>query len=562
MSKSRHSTRTASGRPRSRPARARSRASPGTATSRSPPPRRRSPPPRRHRRPIPLRRRPNRSLTPSRRSPNRCPRRRRRRRPCPRRPHRRRWRFPRRCPRRTPRARRSRPRPSLQSGRAAGAAAGPPGPAGRGAAGANVPGDAARRAAPRGLRLRVDRAAVAYAHPPSPLPWEIAGGVAVLALGDGRRRPGGPVTLAGRRSRQVFSRAVTHERGDRIHPAERCRGSSKARTMLFMAPNRVVVLAAPLIAPLAGAFAAWLSQAFPGIYVPREAMEEVFLAVAALVFGMAFQFNHNRYKWDELIERQELYAGGRRSADRGRRRPRELCRGRVRRVRRGRPRFRGRRRIRRAVGRRRRCARAGDRRRPVVADMALSARTLKKLGVDATRRRRPAVPGGGDARMATPTTKRARGDVRLAAFDEVVCSAPSSEIAGAKYRGPQRPRQREPREACASGARVDPGDRAWRSTSERRQELASTSSRTRAAGAPPATATAPPLYFWQRESLNARAPRATSKASRAESTAPRRGARRRIRARASRCSLACARSTCGPGAHTGAAATRATPCWS
>jgi hypothetical protein len=27
-----------------------------------------------------------------------------------------------------------------------------------------------------------DQAAVAYAHPPSPLPWEIAGGVATLAL--------------------------------------------------------------------------------------------------------------------------------------------------------------------------------------------------------------------------------------------------------------------------------------------------------------------------------------------------------------------------------------------
>ena len=71
-----------------------------------------------------------------------------------------------------------------------------------------------------------------------------------------------------------------------------------------MAPNRVVALAAPLIAPLAGAFAAWLSHSFPGLQVPEDAVEEVFLGVAALVFGLAFQFNHNRYKWDELIERQ------------------------------------------------------------------------------------------------------------------------------------------------------------------------------------------------------------------------------------------------------------------
>ena len=70
-----------------------------------------------------------------------------------------------------------------------------------------------------------------------------------------------------------------------------------------MAPNRVVALAAPLIAPLAGAFAAWLSRSFPGLEVPEDAVEEVFLGVAALVFGLAFQFNHNRYKWDELLER-------------------------------------------------------------------------------------------------------------------------------------------------------------------------------------------------------------------------------------------------------------------
>ena len=75
-----------------------------------------------------------------------------------------------------------------------------------------------------------------------------------------------------------------------------------------MAPNRVVALTAPLIAPLAGAFAAWLSRSFPGLEVPEEAVEEVFLGVAALVFGLAFQFNHNRYKWDELVERQSVEA--------------------------------------------------------------------------------------------------------------------------------------------------------------------------------------------------------------------------------------------------------------
>jgi hypothetical protein len=32
------------------------------------------------------------------------------------------------------------------------------------------------------IAFEIDSAAVAYAHPPSPLPWEIAGGVALLAL--------------------------------------------------------------------------------------------------------------------------------------------------------------------------------------------------------------------------------------------------------------------------------------------------------------------------------------------------------------------------------------------
>ncbi len=67
-----------------------------------------------------------------------------------------------------------------------------------------------------------------------------------------------------------------------------------------MAPNRVVALVTPLAAPLAGAFAAWLSQEFPEVKASPEAVEEVFIAVSALVVGLALQFNHNRYKWDAM----------------------------------------------------------------------------------------------------------------------------------------------------------------------------------------------------------------------------------------------------------------------
>jgi len=65
-----------------------------------------------------------------------------------------------------------------------------------------------------------------------------------------------------------------------------------------MAPNRIVALATPLAAPLAGAFAAWISQHFPGAEAQQGAIEETFLAVTAAVLALALQFNHNRFKWD------------------------------------------------------------------------------------------------------------------------------------------------------------------------------------------------------------------------------------------------------------------------
>jgi hypothetical protein len=43
-----------------------------------------------------------------------------------------------------------------------------------------------------------------------------------------------------------------------------------------------------------------LSQELPQVNVSPEAVEEVFIAVSALVVGLALQFNHNRYKWDAM----------------------------------------------------------------------------------------------------------------------------------------------------------------------------------------------------------------------------------------------------------------------
>jgi hypothetical protein len=70
-----------------------------------------------------------------------------------------------------------------------------------------------------------------------------------------------------------------------------------------MPPNRIVALATPLVAPLAGAFAAWLSQNVPGVDIPADTMEEIFFVVLGVVAALALQFNHNRFKWDVEEER-------------------------------------------------------------------------------------------------------------------------------------------------------------------------------------------------------------------------------------------------------------------
>jgi len=70
-----------------------------------------------------------------------------------------------------------------------------------------------------------------------------------------------------------------------------------------MPPNRIVALATPLVAPLAGAFAAWLSQTVPGVDIPADAIEEIFFVVLGVVAALALQFNHNRFKWDAEEQR-------------------------------------------------------------------------------------------------------------------------------------------------------------------------------------------------------------------------------------------------------------------
>jgi len=68
-----------------------------------------------------------------------------------------------------------------------------------------------------------------------------------------------------------------------------------------MSLNRAVALLTPLAAPLAGGFAAWLSQHFPGVEVDRDAIEEIFIAGALVALAPAAQWLHG---WQRYEARQ------------------------------------------------------------------------------------------------------------------------------------------------------------------------------------------------------------------------------------------------------------------
>jgi hypothetical protein len=74
----------------------------------------------------------------------------------------------------------------------------------------------------------------------------------------------------------------------------------------FGYPNRVVAILAPLLAPLVAWGATALAEKIPGL--PKEALEEIFLAVVVAVIAPALQFIQNRAKWDM---EQARTAGGR-----------------------------------------------------------------------------------------------------------------------------------------------------------------------------------------------------------------------------------------------------------
>jgi hypothetical protein len=65
-----------------------------------------------------------------------------------------------------------------------------------------------------------------------------------------------------------------------------------------MTPNRLVALATPLAAPLAGWLAAWIATHFPGLNIPQNAIEEIFIAGSLFAVAPAAQWLHGWQKWE------------------------------------------------------------------------------------------------------------------------------------------------------------------------------------------------------------------------------------------------------------------------
>jgi hypothetical protein len=71
-------------------------------------------------------------------------------------------------------------------------------------------------------------------------------------------------------------------------------------------PNRVVALLTPVLTPLAGWFASFIADRVPGI--PKDALNEIFIAGSLVALAPALQFLHGRLKWDLQQDEKETLA--------------------------------------------------------------------------------------------------------------------------------------------------------------------------------------------------------------------------------------------------------------
>ena len=70
-----------------------------------------------------------------------------------------------------------------------------------------------------------------------------------------------------------------------------------------MSPNRIVAFFTPLVfAPLAGVISTWAAENLPGVNVPPNAVEEIFIAGALIALAPAAQWLHGWQKWEQQRE--------------------------------------------------------------------------------------------------------------------------------------------------------------------------------------------------------------------------------------------------------------------
>ena len=66
-----------------------------------------------------------------------------------------------------------------------------------------------------------------------------------------------------------------------------------------MTPNRLVALLTPIAAPIAGYIASVLATEFPGLELPKSAVEEIFIAGSLIALAPAAQWLHGWQKWEQ-----------------------------------------------------------------------------------------------------------------------------------------------------------------------------------------------------------------------------------------------------------------------
>ena len=65
-----------------------------------------------------------------------------------------------------------------------------------------------------------------------------------------------------------------------------------------MPTNRVVALLTPIAAAVAGWFSTWVATHFPGVTIPKNQLEAVFIGGALFALAPAAQWLHGWQKWE------------------------------------------------------------------------------------------------------------------------------------------------------------------------------------------------------------------------------------------------------------------------